>query len=79
MLKAECINTNALANLERETGQTGLAEEHMTAVPRWIANINAAVRLGVLAVAIGLIINFVLMVRHIRIEKKSGQIASGDS
>lgn len=76
MLRADCVNTNALVNLERETGQSGLAGNHMTAVPRWIANINATMRLGALAVVAGMVINLAMLIKSLRTRRTAEQNAA---
>jgi hypothetical protein len=73
MFNAGCINTNALVNLEQKTGNVGLSQNHMTEVPRWIANINSTMRLGVLAIIIGFSVNMILMFKAKKEEKKTEQ------
>ena len=76
MVRAGCINTNALVNLEKETRENDLAKDHMTRVPRWIADINSTLRLGVFAVAVGMVINVVLMVRSRDTKMKANRSAA---
>jgi hypothetical protein len=49
LVNAGCINTNALPTLEKNTGQSSIADEHMTAVPKWMTDINSTFRLGMVA------------------------------
>jgi len=73
MVNANCINTNALVTLEEKTGQVGLAQHHMTEMPRWIGNINSTMRLGVLALIFGFCVNGILIIKTIKDEKKALQ------
>ena len=71
LLRAECVNTNALVNLEEKTGITGLAQDHIRHVPRWIADINSTMRAGFAGVMVALVLNVIYMVDTIRKRRKA--------
>ena len=73
MVNANCINTNALVTLEEKTGRVGLAQNHMTEVPRWIGNINSTMRLSILVLIFGFGMNGILIFKALKEEKKTLQ------
>ena len=79
MLNAGCINTNAFVNLEKITGETDLANDHMTSVPKWIADDNATRPYGNLILVFGFIMNAVLLIRTIGTKTKSEPTGVRDS
>ena len=78
MVSVGCINTNALVNLERETGETDLAKNHMTSIAKWIADDNATRPSGNIILVVGFLLNAVLLVRTMRTKTNSEPTASRD-